>query len=232
MIASAALFTENIYRPLRPNRDQKHYLAIGRWATLLVVVGGLIFAYLFPGVLKGLEIFWMIPPMMGIAFWLGLFWRGMTPAGAWASTLAGFAVWWLTTRAWFVAFLAGLSGLEGLKLVILKGGRPEIYLPWQMVFSLAGGVLAGLLVSLFTRNIPKERLDNFYALVATPVQPGEQTEKPCTLPAGTVPVKRRRLFPGTELEILVPSRTSVLGFLAGLLVAILNIGFVFWLLRR
>ena len=44
--------------------------------------------------------------------------------------------------------------------------------------------------------------------------------------------KRRRLFPGTELEILVPSRTSVLGFLAGLLVAILNIGFVFWLLRR
>ena len=38
-----------------------------------------------PGVVKGLEIFWMICPMMGITFWLGLFWRRTTVAGAWAS---------------------------------------------------------------------------------------------------------------------------------------------------
>ena len=48
-------------------------------------------------VLAGLEIFWKIAPMLGIAFWMGLFWRRMNATGAWASTIAAFgiAVGWL-----------------------------------------------------------------------------------------------------------------------------------------
>ncbi|MHC4596180.1 MAG: sodium:solute symporter family protein, partial [Planctomycetota bacterium] len=92
MISSAALFTENIYRPLSPGRPQGHYVTVGRIASVVVVSGGVAFAYGLRGVVEGLEIFWKISAMMGLAFWLGLFWRRMTVAGAWATTLLGFAV--------------------------------------------------------------------------------------------------------------------------------------------
>ena len=41
MIASSALFTENVYKPLRPDRTAGHYLVVGRLTSLVIVVGGL-----------------------------------------------------------------------------------------------------------------------------------------------------------------------------------------------
>jgi hypothetical protein len=84
-----------------------------------------------------------------------------------------------------------------------------------MVFYLTAGLLAGILVSLFTKPVPKEKLENFYALTRTPVSPGEKVPAPCTLPEGAVVPPRRTLFPKSNLEIGIPSRTSVIGFLAG-----------------
>jgi Na+/proline symporter len=84
MIASSALFTENIYRPLSPDKSERHYVTVGRIAAVAVVCGGVVFAYWLPGVVAGLEIFWKISAMMGLAFWMGLFWRRTTVAGAWA----------------------------------------------------------------------------------------------------------------------------------------------------
>jgi Na+/proline symporter len=68
MVASSALFTGNIYRPLFPNKSPNHYLFIGRITSLFIVAGGVSFAFWLPGVVKGLEIFWKISPMMGIVF--------------------------------------------------------------------------------------------------------------------------------------------------------------------
>jgi len=215
MIASSGLFTENIYKRLKPDKSQKHYVLIARVTSLVIVCGGVAFAYWLPSVVEGLEIFWKISPMMGIAFWLGLFWRRTTVAGAWASTLSAFGVWWLTTQEFFVSWLGSLSMAESLRFIFVKDGVPEVYLPWQMVFYLSMGLIVGILVSLFTRPVAKEKLENFYALVRTPITPGEQVAVPCTLPADAVVPKRRNLFPGTNLEIAIPSRTSVIGFLAG-----------------
>jgi len=215
MIASSGLFTENIYKRLIPDKTQKHYLFVARVTSLMVVAGGVAFAYWLPNVVKGLEIFWKISPMMGIAFWLGLFWRRTTVAGAWASTLTAFGVWWLTAQEFFISWLGSLSIAESLTFVFVKNGVPEVYLPWQMVFYLAAGLIAGVAVSLFTRPVAKEKLDNFYALVRTPVKPGEQVSVPCTLPDDAVVPEKRNIFPNTSLEIPVPTRTSVVGFLAG-----------------
>ncbi|MBI3119673.1 MAG: sodium:solute symporter family protein, partial [Candidatus Hydrogenedentes bacterium] len=93
MLAAGALFTQNIYKTILPGRAEAHYLWVGRVASLLVVIGGVAFALWVPDVIKALEIWFMIAPMMGIIFWLGLLWRRLTVAGAWAGTLAGFAVW-------------------------------------------------------------------------------------------------------------------------------------------
>lgn len=215
MISSSALFTENIYRFFAPEKARGHYVTVGRIASVVVVAGGVIFAYWLPNVVKGLEIFWMISPMMGIVFWLGLFWRRATVAGAWATTLVAFGTWWLSTQSFFVSFMGDLAGAERLRFVIEKSTGPEIYLPWQMVFYLTAGLLAGVVVSLFTKPVAREKLDGFYALMRTPVKPGEEIVAPCTLPAGAVVPEKRNIFPNTNLEIPIPSLASVLGFVVG-----------------
>lgn len=215
MIASSALFTENLYKRLRPEQTARHYLWAARMASLLIVAGGVFFAYWLPSVVDGLEIFWKIAPMMGIAFWLGLFWRRTTVAGAWASTLTAFAAWWVSTQAFFIEFASKLPGSEALKFVVMKESGAELYLPWQMIFYLVSGLLAGIAVSLITKPIAQEKLERFYALTRTPVAPEEENLEPCTLPEGAEVPPRRTLFQSTSLEIPIPSLRGVVGFAAG-----------------
>ena len=207
MIASSALFTENVYKSLKPDREPGHYLTVGRMTSLVVVAGGVMFAFWLPGVVKGLEIFWKISPMMGIAFWLGLFWRRATVAGAWASTGAAFFMWWLTTTEAFVGWAGVLS--PGF----VHNG--EIYLPWQMIFYLVAGLVAGIVVSLLTEPVAEEQLDRYYELVRTPVAAGEPVlEEPCTIPAGIAIPPKRNVFTDSSIEVMVPDRSSVYGFAA------------------
>ena len=70
-------------------------------------------------------------------------------------------------------------------------------------------------MSLITKPVAEEKLDNFYALVRTPVRIGEEIPAPCTLPADVIVPPKRKIFPGTNLELLVPTAQSVIGFLAG-----------------
>lgn len=216
MIASSGLFTKNIYQPLVPDKTQDHYVLVARIASLAIVAGGVAFAYWLPGVVKGLEIFWKVSAMMGIAFWLGLFWRRTTVAGAWTGTLTGFGVLLFTSKIAFGEYVlwdfnAHLAGkLPGFML-----WQGELSLPWQMVCYLSAGLLSCILVSLLTRPVDREKLDNFYALTRTPVKPGEQVDTPCTLPSDAVVPDKRNIFPNTNLEIAIPSLASVIGFLAG-----------------
>jgi Na+/proline symporter len=216
MIASAGLFTENIYRPLAPNREQGHYVTVGRIASVVVVSGGVAFAFGLRGVVEGLEIFWKISAMMGLAFWLGLFWRRMTVAGAWATTLLGFAVMLFTSEIAFGDFMLwdfNAHFAQYLPNFMLWQG--DLSLPWQMILYLGAGLISGIVVSLWTKPVASEKLDNYYALIRTPIQPGEKPAEPCTLPEGAVVPEKRNIFPNTNLEFMIPSRTSVVGFLVG-----------------
>ncbi|MHC4744434.1 MAG: sodium:solute symporter family protein, partial [Planctomycetota bacterium] len=216
MIASSALFTENIYRPMFPGRPQKDYVTVGRIAAVVVVSGGVYFAFWLPGVVKGLEIFWKISAMMGLAFWLGLFWRRMTVAGAWAATVVAFGVLLFTSKIAFGSLVLwdfNVSVAPYLPAFMLHEG--EIYLPWQMLLYLAAGLTSGIVVSLSTQRVDESKLENFYALTRTPIAPGEKVAKPCTLPAEAVVPEKRNIFPNTNLEIAIPTRTSIVGFLIG-----------------
>ena len=214
MIASAALFTENLYKPLIPDKPQKHYVLVGRITSFAIVAGGLLAAYWLESVVQGLEIFWKIAPMMGIAFWLGLFWRRATTAGAWAATLSAFGMWFLTSQQFFINMVASLPVAEQLKFVVAEGDRLAVYLPWQMVFYLVTGTLMGIVVSLLTKKVDEQQLQRFYELVRTPVNTGEEApSEPCTIPEGIKIPSKRLLFKNTSLEILVPSKISVIGFI-------------------
>jgi len=227
MIASAGLFTENLYKPLAPGRPDRHYLRVGRLVSLAVVAGGVGAAFALPDVREGLKWFWKISAMMGVAFWLGLFWRRTTVAGAWAATLTAVAVLLVTAflPQGVLARLQDTAPAERLWLVHETAKGLEIYLPWQMVFYLSAGVLAGIVVSLLTRPVAEAQLETFYALARTPVAPGEPALQPCTLPEGAaVPPRRRRLLPWRSLEVPVPTLTSVIGFAA----AWLAVGAMIW----
>lgn len=228
MVSSAGLLTKNVYKPLFPRRTERHYLVVARVASVAVVAGGLAFAYVIPNVVKGLMVWMSIAPMMGIAFWLGLLWRRTTVAGAWTATLVGFGTWFVSTRRFVVDAAASLPFAEELRLVWTEAGKePALYEPWRIAIYLAAAAVAAIAVSLFTRPVSAAKLERFYALVRTPVRAGEDVREPCTLPVGATPPERRMLCSSFGLEIPVPSRTSILGFLAGwVLVAALIAGFV------
>lgn len=224
MIASSGLFTENIYKPLVKEQSDQHYVWVGRVTSLLVVIAGLVLAYSFPDVVAGLKVWLKVGPMMGIAFWLGLLWRRTTVAGAWASTLAGFLTWGLVTRPAFVEWAASFSLAEPLCLTVGSGSKIAIYDPWQITFYLSAGIIAGVLVSLVTRAASVERLDLFYALTRTPIQPDEEITQPCTLPNGLQTTPRKMLTTACGLEIPRPSSTSIAGFIVGWICVGLLIG--------
>ena len=237
MVSASGLVAENLYRPLFPNKSPRHYLSVARISGLLVVASGLAFAYWLGdenrGVVGGLEVLWKIGAMMSVAFWLGVFWRGTTSAGAWAATLTAFLIWYVTSRPWGASWLASYSlanewgmvadkAVYGWPVLAADGSQViEVVLPWQMVFYLAGSLLAGIGVSLLTqpRTDRKEKheakLNQFYSLLRTPVQPGEVPPGPCQLPEDATPGPRHVFLPNTRLELPIPGRRAILGFSAG-----------------
>lgn len=212
MISSAALFTENIYKPLRTDVSNSHCIWVGRLASVAVVAGGVAFAFWVPSVVKALEIWFMIAPMMGLVFWIGLLWRGMTVAGAWATTLTGFAVWWLSTQPGFISWLSEMPAADSLRLLWTEGEKTVVYLPWQILFYSSAASLVGIVVSLVTPAVDQIKLKRFYQLSRTPVQTGEEVLQPCTIPEDAPTVDRPMLLTAGGLEIPMPSRTSVIGF--------------------
>ncbi|MCP3693526.1 MAG: sodium:solute symporter family protein, partial [Planctomycetaceae bacterium] len=112
MVSASGLVAENLYRPLYPDESPQQYLRVARISGLIVVASGLAFAYWLGdkdrGVVGGLEVLWKIGAMMSVAFWMGVFWRGSTSAGAWAATLTAFLIWYVTSQPWGATLLAGI----------------------------------------------------------------------------------------------------------------------------
>ena len=229
MISSAALFTENIYKPLRPGLSERSYLWVGRGSALFIVLGGVWFAFWVPSVVKALEIWFMIAPMMGIVFWIALLWRRMTVMGAWATTLTGFLAWWITTQTWFVRIVADVPNADTLRLLWTEGASTTIYLPWQILIYMTCASLAGIATSLITPSVSQEKLDLFYQLSRTPIGPNENSDSPCKLPDSDLGPTRKMLVTSFGLEIPRPSSQSVFGFLIVWLLAGAIIGCFVWL---
>src|SRR5262249_17810945 len=100
-----------------------------------------------------------------------------------------------------------------------------------IAFYLTAGTVAGIVVSLLTRPVAEEKLVRFFSLTRTPIVPGEVVVEPCTLPLGVEVPDRPMLATAFGLEIPRPSRTSVLGFLAGWAAVGALVGVVFVLVR-
>jgi Na+/proline symporter len=233
MVVASALFTENIYRKfIAPDRPDPHYTLIGRVMSAVIVVCGILFAFSLESVVSGLEIFWQVSAMMGIAFWVGLFWRRATVAGAWAGTLASFGILLFTSTLAFGSYDAwDFNTRLADKLPAFMLLDSELYLPWKMIMYLVTGFVVLVVVSLFTQRAPKDRLEQFYACLRTPIGTDEPETEPFTLPAGMKPAPRNVLIDHPDFEIPKPTLIGIGGFLAACLGVGLLIGAVYWIIQ-
>jgi SSS family transporter len=227
MVSTSGLFTQNLYRRFFvPNEDEAHYVKVGRIASLVIVAISLFYAYTLKDVVSGLELFWKISALMGAAFWVGLFWRGATTAGAWAGTFVGFAVF-LVTELDFIGFDAwAVANLPDYMI-----WDDAFRVSWQMASYLTASFATIIIVSLFTKRVSQEQLDRFYGCVHTPIGEDEPHLKPFTLPPGVEPTTPKKLIPHKDIEIPFPTAVGLGGFLFFWLLVGLMVGFVFWLAK-
>jgi Na+/proline symporter len=145
MVTGSALFVRNIYRNLitKPMKEEQ-FLTVSRITSIMVVLLGVGIAYLLPGVIAGLELFWKLNAFTGIAFWAGLIWKRANAYGAWASIIGSIV-------AWLLLDLLGFS------------------LPLQMLLYIGIGVSLVIIVSILTSKLPTKDTDGFFQKLRTPV---------------------------------------------------------------
>ena len=85
MITASSLITRNLYRHIITNKDEKHYVLIGRIAGAGVVLGAGWMAIQFESVFGLLKLSWEIFAVFAAVFWLGMKWRRANRKAAWAS---------------------------------------------------------------------------------------------------------------------------------------------------
>ena len=231
MVVASALFTENIYKKFFVvGKADKHYTLIGRIVSALVVFLGIFVAFNLESVVKGLEFYWMVSALMGIAFWIGLYWRRATVAGAWAATLTSLGAFIFTSTKPLGVVPWDFNAHFTDKLPAFMLWQGKLYLPWQMIIYLSAGFVVLVVVSLLTRRVPAENLDRFYACLRTPIGPDEPETEPFTLPAGVEPAPRKTLISHPDFEIPRPTMIGIFGFLVAWAGVALLIGVVYWII--
>ncbi|GIX49960.1 MAG: sodium:solute symporter [Limisphaera sp.] len=100
--AFATVWTYDVYKPLlRRNADDRHYLAMGRWSSIvgiLLSIGTAYLLFLFSNILEYLQVlvFFFIVPLFAVIL-LGMLWKRATPAaGFWgflAAILVSIGMW-------------------------------------------------------------------------------------------------------------------------------------------
>ncbi len=211
MVASSALFTNNIYQTvLSSHRTQTHYVYVGRIFSLLLVSAALWYAFALESVIHGLETFWKVQAMMGIPFWIGLFWRRATSAAAWASTLVAFLVALIVGNTFSAVFDMNQFAIHYLPSYMVYEGT--FRLPFQMLAYLSAGLITMILVSLCTKRTDPEKLNRLYRCLRTPVSPDENIIEPFTIPEHSQPEKVTKIIPHPDFELTIPNKTGLWGF--------------------
>lgn len=90
MLTAAALITNNLYRPLRPNCSENHYIWAGRIFSALYMLVSAYIATQSKGLFELFKMTMMFNCILAAAFWLGMLWRRSNRAGAWASMVVMF----------------------------------------------------------------------------------------------------------------------------------------------
>lgn len=90
MLTAAALITNNLYRPFRPNCSENHYIWVGRIFSALYMLFSAYIATQSKGLFELFKMTMMFNCILAAAFWMGMLWRRSNRAGAWTSMVVMF----------------------------------------------------------------------------------------------------------------------------------------------
>jgi len=154
--SSAMLFTVDFYKRFKPESSEKHLVFVGRVATVVIVVLGILWIPVMKSIGSVLyeylqDVQSLLAPGIASVFLMGVFWKKATPAAGFAGLTTGFVLG--MTRLGLTVFESSVDP-EGLlyKIFLVHNWlHYEIYL-----FALC--LIVIVVVSYFTKPLPKERL--------------------------------------------------------------------------
>lgn len=153
MLSGSALFTRNLYRSsIARDRDEHHYVRVGRIAAGVIVLVSVAIAFGLPNVLEGLKQVWAFYAFMGLAWWGGVIWPRATAAAAWTSTI-------VTSLAYGATILFNRYNPETMR---------DLKYPEQIAIYLGCGAIALIVISWLTSHRNPDAVRRFYRKMRTP----------------------------------------------------------------
>ncbi len=92
MITVAGMLTESVYRPLVPNKKERHYVMVGRIFSGVYLVGGVAVAMLTDDLWTFFKYMVTFNVIFAAPFLMGMIWRRANAKAAWATVIATGAV--------------------------------------------------------------------------------------------------------------------------------------------
>ena len=150
MVDCGALFTSGFYRRyLVRNRDDRHYLMVGRISGAAIALAAVFYSVFFiDRVLYSFLLTETMATFMGISIYAGLIWERANRWGALAGMIAAATV--------------------NFALYSARHQRLDAWDPAVFSVALAAGILATVVVSLLTRPEPAARMQSFFVRINTP----------------------------------------------------------------
>lgn len=167
------VFTYDIYQGyLRPKASDAHYLAVGRWTTVVGIGFSIATAYLaesFNNIMDFLQlIFGFVNAPLFATFLLGMFWKRATGHGAFAGLLCGTLAAALTHG---MTLAEGKGGWLGLSLQAFPSTMAQNF--WIAIFAWSTCFVVTVVVSLGTAAKPEAELRGLvYGLTEQPSEKG------------------------------------------------------------
>lgn len=169
--SSAILFTKDFYEKLRPQSTEKHLVKVGRIATAVIVVLGILWIPVMRGIGQVLyaylqDVQSLLAPGIASVFLLGVFWKRATPAAGFAGLLTGFVLG--MTRLACNVFESYLDPDSFMHTVFLQPNwlHYSIYLFFLCIVVI-------VLVSMFTKPADRSKTVGLTYGSATPEQIAE-----------------------------------------------------------
>jgi solute:Na+ symporter, SSS family len=159
MNSISTIFTMDMYRSMRPEKSEQHYVGVGRLAAFGAILIALVLAQPFLGGMESAfqtiqEYTGFVAPGVVAVFLLGFFWKRTNTMGAFALLISSVV---LSFVFWLLANPAALGGAGASMLSVL--GLAALDLPFVVriwiVFMLC--VVIGMLVSLITGKPDENR---------------------------------------------------------------------------
>lgn len=169
--SSATLFTVDFYKKYRPNATEKHYVRVGRIATVVIVVLGILWIPVMKSLGQVLyaylqDVQSLLAPGIAAVFLLGIISKKTTPQAGFYGLLIGFVLG--MTRLGLRIFEGSLDQSGMIYKVFIAPN----WLHYEIVLFFIV-IAAMIIISTFTERMNPDKIKGFIMGSATPEQKAE-----------------------------------------------------------